>query len=235
MQMIRRHNDRGHADYGWLDTRHTFSFGSYFDKQYMGFGPLRVFNEDRITGGSGFETHGHKNMEIISYVISGGLEHKDSMGHSSVLNPKDVQVMTAGTGIQHSEFNHFKDQSTHFLQIWIIPESEGLTPRYQQKSFGQSTTSSDFRLIASKNGQDGSLTINQDVKIYLQCPAAMDHCRKSIALQPSRRYWIQLIDGTLTVNNTQLSAGDGIGLYEIDSLALEWESSSHFLLLDLPV
>jgi redox-sensitive bicupin YhaK (pirin superfamily) len=163
---LRRAEDRGHADFGWLDSRHTFSFGEYFDPRHMGFGPLRVINDDRVAGGAGFPTHPHRDMDIISYVLEGALEHKDTLGNSSVIRPGEVQRMSAGTGIRHSEYNASDREPVHFLQIWIIPERQGLTPGYEQKSFPEVDKRDRLRLVASRDGRDGAITVHQDVDLY---------------------------------------------------------------------
>ncbi len=170
MLQIRRSKERGTANFGWLDSRHTFSFGEYHDPKHMGFGPLRVINEDRVSPGQGFGTHGHRDMEIISYVLEGGLEHKDSIGTGSVIRPGDVQVMSAGTGIRHSEFNHSKTEPVHFLQIWVIPDRVGITPRYEQKAFPEADKRSRLRLVGSSDGHDGSVVIHQDVEMLRSGP-----------------------------------------------------------------
>src|SRR5256886_13554277 len=166
MLAIRKSDDRGTANLGWLYSRHTFSFSDYYDPQHMGFGPLRVINEDRVRPGQGFGTHGHRDMEIISYVLEGALEHKDSIGTGSVIRPGDVQIMSAGTGIRHSEFNHSKTEPVHFLQIWVLPDREGLSPRYDQKTFAEAEKRGRLRLVSSSDGRDGSVVIHQDVKLF---------------------------------------------------------------------
>ena len=166
MLTIRKATDRGVANFGWLDSRHTFSFGEYHDPKHMGFGPLRVINEDRVMPGEGFPTHGHRDMEIISYVIEGVLEHKDSIGTGSVIRPGDVQVMSAGTGIRHSEFNHSKTDPVHFLQIWVIPDREGIAPRYEQKTFPDNEKRGRLRLLGSSDGRDGSVVIHQEIEVF---------------------------------------------------------------------
>jgi redox-sensitive bicupin YhaK (pirin superfamily) len=184
MVEIRRSKDRGTAKFGWLDSRHTFSFGEYHDPQHMGFGPLRVINEDRVQPGTVFGTHGHRDMEIISYVVEDALEHKDGMGTGSVIQPGDVQVMSAGTGIRHSEFNHSKTEPVHFLQIWVVPDREGIAPRYEQKTFTNAARRGRLCLVCSSNGRDGSVVIHQDVKLF----AAL--------LNPGEQVTHHLVDGT---------------------------------------
>jgi redox-sensitive bicupin YhaK (pirin superfamily) len=175
MITIRHAAERGIANFGWLDSRHTFSFGEYHDPKQMGFGPLRVINEDRVSPGQGFGTHGHKDMEIISYVLEGALEHKDSIGTGSVIRPGDLQVMSAGTGIRHSEFNHSKTDPVHFLQIWVIPDREGIAPRYEQKTFGDADKRGKLRLVDSPDGRDGSVVVYQDVEIFAALLDAGEH------------------------------------------------------------
>src|SRR4051794_30022241 len=198
MITVRPSDERGVANLGWLDSRHTFSFGHYFDPQQMGFGPLRVINEDRVRPGAGFDSHGHRDMEIISYVLEGALEHKDSIGTGSVIRPGDVQVMSAGTGIRHSEFNHSRSEPVHFLQIWITPDRDGLAPRYDQKTFTQSEKRGQLRLIGSPDGRDGSILVHQDVKIY---DTVLDHGEFiERPLKTDRKSWIQVVRGSVEVN-----------------------------------
>src|SRR5581483_6022908 len=198
MITIRKSGDRGHAEHGWLDSRHTFSFADYYDQDQMGFRTLRVINEDRVRPGEGFGTHPHRDMEIVSYVLEGALEHKDSLGTSSVIRPGEVQRMTAGSGVLHSEYNPSQKEPVHFLQIWILPEKKGLRPGYEQKAFPDDQRSNRLRLVASRDGRDGSLTIHQDVDLYstlLEKGKAVSH-----ALQPGRHAWIQVTRGGLTLN-----------------------------------
>ncbi|MEP7061553.1 MAG: pirin family protein [Betaproteobacteria bacterium] len=201
--------ERGTANFGWLDSRHTFSFGDYHDPQHMGFGPLRVINEDRVAVGAGFGTHGHRDMEIISYVLEGALEHKDSIGTGSVIRPGDVQVMSAGTGIRHSEYNHSQTAPVHFLQIWVIPERMGIAPRYDQKAFADDAKRARLRLVLSRDGRDGSLVIHQDANIY----ASLLQRDEAVALDLAarRRGWVQVLRGAADVNGVALAAGDGAG------------------------
>src|SRR5262245_16834882 len=180
MISIRHSEDRGTANFGWLNSQHTFSFGHYHDPRQMGFGPLRVINEDRVRAGAGFDTHGHRDMEIISYVLEGALEHKDSLGTGSVIRPGEVQVMSAGTGIRHSEFNHSKTEPVHFLQIWVTPNQKGMAPRYEQKSFPASGKQGRLRLLGSPDGHDGSIVIHQDVKLYEARLGRADSVRPSL-------------------------------------------------------
>lgn len=232
MITIRRSGDRGDANHGWLHSKHTFSFADFYDSKHMGFGVLRVINEDRIEGGTGFGTHGHRDMEIVSYVIEGALEHKDSMGSDTIIKPGDVQRMSAGTGVRHSEHNHSKNSVTHFLQIWIAPEENGIAPGYGQKSFEREFKSNDLILVASKTGRDGSITINQDVAIFA-CKAK-EAGEKALQLQPARKAWIQVIRGTVKVGEESLAAGDGAAVEKVETLVLAWSGHSEFLVFDLP-
>ena len=209
---------RGHANHGWLDSYHTFSFASYHDQQHMGFGALRVINEDRVAPGQGFGTHGHRDMEIISYVISGALEHKDSIGTGSVLRPGDVQVMSAGAGIRHSEFNASAEQPVHFLQIWLLPDRQGHTPRYDQKMFAAAEKAAQLRLVVSGDGRDGSLMIHQDASIYSTVLAGAAAVRLELA--PGRRAWVQMVRGAGAVNGVSVAAGDGVAVSAEAAVAL---------------
>jgi redox-sensitive bicupin YhaK (pirin superfamily) len=210
MIAVRRGAERGTANLGWLDSRHTFSFGHYYDPDHMGFGALRVINEDRVDPGAGFDTHGHQDMEIISYVLDGALEHRDSIGTGSVIRPGDVQGMSAGTGIRHSEFNHSKTEPVHFLQIWLLPDRKGLAPRYDQKTFAESGKRDRLRLVGSPDGRDGSIVIHQDAAIYdaqLSLGHAIAH-----PLKAGRKGWVQVIAGTVEVNGKAAVAGDGVAV-----------------------
>jgi quercetin 2,3-dioxygenase len=210
MITVRPAAERGTANFGWLDSRHTFSFGHYYDPDHMGFGVLRVINEDRVAPGGGFDTHGHQDMEIISYVLDGALAHKDSIGTGSVIRPGDVQVMSAGTGIRHSEFNHSKTEPVHFLQIWVLPDRTGLAPRYDQKTFPSSEKRDRLRLVGSPDGRDGSIVIHQDADIYdalLSRGRAVTH-----ALKAGRKSWIQVVGGAVEVNGKAAVAGDGVAV-----------------------
>ena len=232
MIAVRRAAERGTANLGWLDSRHTFSFGHYYDPDHMGFGALRVINEDRVEPGAGFDTHGHQDMEIISYVLEGALEHRDSIGTGSVIRPGDVQVMSAGTGIRHSEFNHSKSEPVHFLQIWVLPDRKGLAPRYDQKTFPESGKRDRLRLVGSPDGRDGSIVIHQDADIYdaqLSRGHAIAH-----PLLAGRQGWVQVIAGSVEVNGKAAVAGDGVavadeGLVSITSGA----DGSQVLVFDL--
>lgn len=229
---LRRAEERGTADLGWLNSKHTFSFGHYFDPQHIGFGPLRVINEDRVAPGGGFATHPHANMEIISYVISGALEHKDSMGNGSIIRPGDVQVMSAGTGVRHSEYNASNDDPVHFLQIWIVPERDGLTPGYEQKHFAPAEKSGHLRLIGSRDGRDGSVTIHQDVDLYSSALSAGDIASHQVA--DGRGAWVQVISGSISVGDETLKAGDALSFSEVGELIFSTKDSAEFLLFDLP-
>ncbi len=207
MLQIRKAGERGRADFGWLDSRHTFSFGEFYDPAFMGFGPLRVINDDRVAAGGGFDTHGHRDMEIISYVLEGALAHKDSIGTGSTIAPGDVQRMSAGSGIRHSEFNASDKEPVHFLQIWLLPEAKGLAPSYEQKSFAQERRDA-LALVASRDARKGSVKVHSDVDLYatvLTPGALVRH-----AFAPARLGWLQVARGALEVNGERLSEGDGL-------------------------
>ena len=230
MMDVRKSGDRGHADHGWLKTFHTFSFASYFDPEHTKFRALRVINEDWIQGGKGFGTHPHENMEIITYIIEGELEHKDSMGTGSVIRPGELQRMTAGIGVTHSEFNP-SPESTHLLQIWILPDKINLQPSYEQRDFSGKRIPNELTLLASRNGRDGSLTVHQDVEIFgavLETGQPLEY-----AVQADRYLWIQLVKGRLSVNGTDLEAGDGAALSDEKIVILLAAESSEFLIFDL--
>jgi len=228
---IRRTKDRGKADLGWLRSKHSFSFGHYFDERHLGFGPLRVINEDRVAPGAGFPAHPHANMEIISYVLEGALEHKDSLGTGSVIRPGDVQRMTAGTGIRHSEFNASTTKPVHFLQIWIVPDRDGLRPSYEQKRFEDEEKRAKLRLIGSRDGRDGSVTIHQDVDLY----AALLGPAQSIShdLGAGRGAWVQVVRGSVHLNGEILQAGDGASVTIPGILQLKGKEDAEVLLFDL--
>ena len=231
MITIIRSKDRGTVDFGWLQSRHSFSFGHYYNPQQMGFGNLRVINEDTVLPGKGFGTHGHRDMEIISYVISGALEHKDSMGNGSVIQPGDVQRMSAGTGVQHSEYNPSRTDPVHFLQIWILPEKMGVTPGYEQIRFTEEQKTNRLCLVASGDGRQGSLSMHQDANLYaclLESGAAVSH-----ALVQGRRSWVQLVRGNISVNGHEMAAGDGASIEDDNTLEIVADNSSEFLLFDL--
>jgi len=209
MIQVRRSAERGHFDHGWLDTRHTFSFGEYVDPRFMGFRALRVLNEDRVRPGQGFGTHGHRDMEIVSYVLEGKLAHKDSLGNNgSVIVPGDVQYMSAGTGVRHSEFNGSDTDPVHFVQIWIVPESEGLPPRYDQKRFDAAQKENRLRLVASRAGREGSIAIRQDVDLYAS--VLKPDAETALSLADGRHLWAQVLRGGVEINGKRLEAGDGL-------------------------
>jgi len=229
---VRKAADRGHFDHGWLNTYHTFSFADYYDPARMGFRQLRVINEDRVQSGRGFGTHAHQDMEIVTYVLEGALAHKDSLGNGSVIRPGDVQRMSAGTGVTHSEYNHSSSEIVHFLQIWILPERPGIAPSYEQKTFGDQEKRDTLRLIASHDGRDGSVTIHQDVEIY----AAVLGPGKSVRLplRPEHHAWVQVARGSVTLNGIPLQESDGgavSGEAEIELIAGE---TAETLVFSLP-
>jgi quercetin 2,3-dioxygenase len=219
---VRKSSDRGHANFGWLDSHHSFSFGQYHDPNHMGFGPLRVINDDVVAGGGGFPAHPHANMEIVSYVLDGALEHKDSLGTGSVIKAGDVQRMSAGTGIQHSEFNASPTDPVHFLQIWIVPESRGLKPGYEQKSFSATEKHGKLRLVGSRDGREGSLTIHRDVDMFATVLKSGESVSHSVA--PARHVWVQVARGDVMLNGTPLQAGDGVSVEEAVTLTLQARS-----------
>ena len=228
---VRRAKERGTANFGWLDSRHTFSFGDYYDPKHMGFGPLRVINEDRVSPGKGFGTHGHRDMEIISYVLEGALEHKDSIGTGSVIRPGDVQVMSAGTGIRHSEFNHSKREPVHFLQIWIFPEKRGLKPGYAQTSFPAAERKGQLKLVASHDGRDGSVSFNQDASVY--AAALAPDQKVTHTLVPGRAAWVQVATGSVKLNGKTLKTGDGAAVEDETALELVGVEEGETVLFDL--
>jgi hypothetical protein len=231
MIAVRRSEERGHFDHGWLDTRHTFSFADYRDPRHMGFRALRVVNEDRVQPGQGFGTHPHRDMEIVTYVLEGGLAHRDSMGHGSTIHPGDVQRMSAGTGVTHSEFNASRTEPVHFLQIWILPDRTGLAPSYEQRRFPEEERRGRLRLVASPDGADGSVTVHQDACLLaaLLAPGqAVGH-----ALAPGRHAWVQVARGAVEVSGQRLSAGDGAALSRETEVALRGIADSEVLLFDL--
>jgi quercetin 2,3-dioxygenase len=231
MLEIRKASERGFADHGWLRSFHTFSFADYHDPRHMGFGPLRVINEDRINPGTGFGTHGHRDMEIISYVLEGALAHKDSMGTGSVIVPGDVQRMSAGTGVLHSEFNHAQDGITHFLQIWIEPDVRGIAPEYEQKHFDAASKRGRLRLVASPDGRDGSVRIHQDAYLYAALLDAQD--RVSHPLADGRRAYVHVARGKATANGQPLEAGDALKATSTKEIVLEKGEGAEVLLFDL--
>lgn len=231
MLTLRKAEDRGHANHGWLDSYHSFSFAGYQDPRHMGYGPLRVINEDRVSAGSGFGTHGHQDMEIISYVLEGGLGHKDSMGNGSTIVPGDVQRMSAGTGVRHSEFNHDKSATTHFLQIWIEPRAMGLKPSYEQKHFSADEKRGRLRLIVSPDGRDGSVSMNQDAFLYAGLFDGSE--RGELRIAPGRRAYVHVARGGITLNGERLDAGDALKTGD-GLLVLERGYAAEVLVFDLP-
>ncbi len=231
MMTIRRSEERGVANFGWLNSRHTFSFGHYFDQNHMGHGPLRVINEDKVKPAQGFDTHGHRDMEIISYVLDGALEHKDSMGNGSIIAPGDVQRMTAGTGVRHSEYNASDSDDVHFLQIWILPESQGLNPGYEQKAFTREDKLNQLRLVGSRDARDGSVLIHRDVDLYAGIFEAGQGAEQGIA--EGRKAWLQVVQGKVTLNGETLYAGDGVAIEGATALELSAVEESEVLLFDM--
>ena len=231
MLTIRKSQDRGHADHGWLKSHHSFSFAGYFDPEHMGWGNLRVINEDTITPGAGFGTHGHRDMEIISYVLQGELAHKDTMGNVKGIPPGDVQRMSAGRGVQHSEFNHAADASTHFLQIWIEPNVKGIQPSYEQKTFPTSEKRGVLRLVASPDGAQGSVTIHANAAMYAGLLDGDESA--TLALNPARKSYVHLISGELRVNGTTLVTGDAALIENEVQLAFSHGKQAEVLVFDL--
>jgi redox-sensitive bicupin YhaK (pirin superfamily) len=231
MISIRRAGERGHSDAGWLDSRHTFSFGDYHDAKHMSFRALRVINDDTVTASSGFGAHSHRDMEILSYVLSGALGHKDDIGNGSTIRPGDVQRMSAGTGVVHSEWNHSKTEPVHFLQIWIVPEARGMAPGYEQKTFAPPELHDRLRLVASRDGRDGSVTVHQDASLYVtQLSAGHEVVH---ALAPSRHAWVQVASGTVGLNGIALGAGDGAALTHEARIELRASTDAEVLVFDL--
>ncbi len=230
MLTLRPGTERGHANHGWLDTHHTFSFANYYDPKQMGFRSLRVINDDRIGPGAGFGAHSHRDMEIITYVLSGALAHKDSLGTGAVITPGEAQRMSAGTGITHSEFNHSQTEPVHLLQIWIMPDATGLEPSYEQRNFASEEKQGKLRLIAAKDGRAGAVTIHQDVDLYAAVLAPGD--RVSHPLKPDRYAWLQVAQGTATLNGHGLKAGDGVAVAG-EPLEVITDSGAEILLFDL--
>jgi len=231
MLTVRHAAERGHADHGWLDSYHTFSFASYYDPSHMGFRALRVINEDRVQPGQGFGTHPHRDMEILSYVIAGGLQHRDSLGSGSVIRPGDVQRMSAGTGILHSEFNASKEQPVHFLQIWIQPRTMGISPSYEQKHFPTEERGGCLRLVASPDAEQGSLRIHADAAVFAALLAAGQGVEHT--LTAGRHAWVQVVRGTVRVNGVELQAGDGVAVSQEPHLRIEGLATAEILLFDL--
>lgn len=231
MIYLRKSKERGHANHGWLDSYHTFSFADYYDENFMGFRTLRVINEDRIAGGGGFPTHPHRDMEIITYMIEGELEHQDSMGNHEVIRPGEVQRMTAGTGVRHSEKNHSPNKEAHLLQIWIMTRQLGQEPGYGQKNFSKDLESKSLVLTTSMDGRDGSITINQDVDLYMGRLKAQEMFKYSI--NPGRHLWLQMIKGDVELGDLKIGPGDGIAVSGEKEISLSAKSSTEFLLFDL--
>ena len=231
MIQVRRHEDRGHADHGWLNARHTFSFASFRDPEYMGFRSLRVMNEDRIAPGQGFGTHPHSDMEIVTYVLEGALEHKDSMGNGEVLRPGEFQRMSAGTGITHSEFNPSSTEPTHLYQIWLLPDRKGIEPSYEQKRFDDGGMTNQLRLVASPNAELGSLQIHQDARIHLAKLDAGKQVTHHLAAE--RHAWLQVLRGELTLNGISLNTSDGAAISDEALLTVQATTDAEMMLFDL--
>lgn len=232
MTELRRSGERGYADHGWLKSFHTFSFAGYYDAQHMGFGPLRVINEDRVAAGQGFGAHPHRDMEIISYVLDGAIEHKDSMGNGSVIRPGDVQRMSAGTGVTHSEYNPSRQDPVHFLQIWIEPSEYGIEPGYEQKNFDAAGKRGILRLVASPDGRNGSVTIHQDAYLYA---GLFDGEEQSVrTLADGRQAYVHVARGSANINGQALSAGDALKISGQQSITVSQGNQSEVLLFDLP-
>jgi quercetin 2,3-dioxygenase len=231
MITLRKSQERGYADHGWLKSYHSFSFAGYYDPEHMGFANLRVINEDRITAGAGFGTHGHRDMEIVSYVLSGNLAHKDSMGNVKGIPPGDVQRMSAGTGVQHSEFNHAQGQETHFLQIWLEPNAKGIPPSYEQKTFANAIKQGKLKLVASPTSQDGSVTIHADAALYAGLFNTGESA--SLALAPQHKSYVHVVRGTLKVNGHLLKAGDAAKLVDESAVHITDAVDAEVLVFDL--
>jgi len=232
MNSVRRSNERGHAEHGWLDSYHSFSFADYFDSEHVEFGALRVINEDRVAPGAGFGTHPHRDMEIISYVLSGELAHKDSLGNGSVIRPGDVQRMSAGSGVRHSEFNPSSTQQLHFLQIWLKPNVVGIAPSYEEKHFSDREKQGQLRLIASPDGRAGSVLIHQDASLYV---GRFDgEQQASLELAPNRRSYVHLVRGEARVNGAELRAGDALKVTDVPAVRIENGRAAEVLVFDLP-
>ncbi|CUI78172.1 MULTISPECIES: pirin family protein [unclassified Achromobacter] len=231
MLTLRRSAERGHANHGWLDSFHTFSFANYYDPSHMGFGALRVINDDRIAAGRGFGTHGHRDMEIITYVLDGAIAHKDSMGSGSTIQPGNVQRMSAGRGVMHSEFNPRADKETHMLQIWIEPNVTGIAPEYEEKAFTDAQKRGRLQAVVSGDGIDGSMTIHQDVRLYAGLFDGDESA--TLELAPGRRAWVHVARGSLTVNGVVLAAGDAVAISDETRVALSGGDNAEVLVFDL--
>ncbi|RPI16161.1 MAG: pirin family protein [Lysobacterales bacterium] len=232
MTEVRRADERGYADHGWLRSYHSFSFADYFDPEHVQFGPLRVINEDRVVPGAGFGTHGHRDMEIISYVLDGELAHKDSTGTSSVIRPGDVQRMSAGRGVMHSEFNHSHERPVHFLQIWIQPNVQGIAPEYEERHFPDAEKRGRLRLIASPDGGDGSVRIHQDARVHAGLFDGAE--RATLEVSPGRRVYVHVARGRITANGQTLEAGDALKLVDPREVTLTGGADAEVLVFDLP-
>jgi redox-sensitive bicupin YhaK (pirin superfamily) len=232
MITIRKSQERGHADHGWLDTYHTFSFAGYHDPDWVHFGPLRVINQDRVEPGQGFGMHGHQDMEIVTYMLEGVLEHKDSMGNGSQMRPGEVQLMSAGTGVMHSEFNASREEGLHLLQMWVFPARRGAQPRYEQRAFPPEERQGRLRLVVSPDGSDGSLTIGQDVRLYAGLLASGATCEHR--LPPGRDAWLHVATGRVELNGLELGPGDGAGIRAEQRLTLRGVEDADLVLWDLP-
>jgi quercetin 2,3-dioxygenase len=228
---VRAAGDRGRTDWGWLDSRHTFSFGEYRDPAHMGFRSLRVINDDRVRAGAGFGTHGHRDMEILSYVLEGALEHKDSSGGGGVIRPGEIQLMRAGTGVTHSEFNHSETEPVHFLQMWILPDTPGLEPTYCQRAYDREAASRGLVLLASRSGRDGSLQLRQDVDLWVALISQGEE--RELRLQPGREAWVHVARGAVSLNGAELGDGDGAAAREEPVLTLVGRATAEVLVFDL--
>ncbi|MCM2257397.1 MAG: pirin family protein [Vicinamibacteria bacterium] len=231
MIQVRSAASRGRTDWGWLDSRHTFSFGDYHDQQHMGFRTLRVLNDDRVRPGAGFGTHGHRDMEILSYVLEGALEHKDSSGGGGVIRPGEIQFMRAGSGVTHSEYNHSKLEPVHFLQIWIVPDERGLEPAYGQFAFDREAARKSFVLLASQDGRHGSIRVHQDVDLWVTLVGAGE--QRELALRPGRHAWVHVARGSVSVNGASLGEGDGAAISAEDKLSVLGTDEAEVLVFDL--
>ena len=231
MIQIRRAAERGHTQWGWLDSRHTFSFGDYYDPEHAGFRALRVINDDRVKPGAGFGTHGHRDMEILSYVLEGALAHKDSSGGGGVIRAGEIQFMRAGTGVTHSEYNDSKSEPVHFLQIWIVPDSRGLRPAYGQRAFDRDAARRSLVLLASRDGREGSLEVSQDLDLWVTLLEAGE--RRSLTLRPGRHAWVHVARGSASVNGTRLEEGDGAAVSGEDGVTVAGDPQAEVLVFDL--
>ena len=231
MITLRKSTERGHVNFGWLDSHHSFSFGSYHDPNHMGFRALRVINEDRVSPGAGFDTHGHRDMEILTYVLEGQLEHQDNTGTSAVISPGELQRMSAGTGILHSEFNASSADPVHFLQIWLLPNQRGLSPSYEQRRFSLSEKPSQLHLIAASDGRDGGVRVHQDVELYAGILHKGD--RISHQIQPNRHAWVQVARGEVNLNSISLTSGDGAAISNQAEITIKATQEAEILLFDL--